>query len=51
VVAQTAYTFSEDKDKALAQGFNDYLSKPLSKKTVIEILRKYFFTEAGETVV
>jgi len=51
VVAQTAYTFSEDKDKALAQGFNDYLSKPLAKKTVIEILRKYFFSEVGETVV
>jgi len=42
VVAQTAFTFSEDKDKAMAKGFDDYLSKPLHKPTVLDVLKKFF---------
>ena len=41
IVAQTAFTFSEDKNKALAAGFNDYLSKPLQKDIVINTLKKF----------
>ena len=41
VVAQTAFTFSEDKEKALAKGFDDYLSKPLQKNLVINVLKKF----------
>ena len=41
VVAQTAFTFSEDKEKALAKGFDDYLSKPLQKTLVINVLKKF----------
>jgi len=41
IVAQTAYTFSEDSNKALAAGFDDYLSKPLHKTIVIDTLKKF----------
>ena len=47
IVAQTAFTFSEDKDKAMSLGFDDYLSKPLSKDVVINTLRKYFKLQAS----
>jgi len=42
VVAQTAYTFSEDREKAFNEGFDDYLSKPLSRDKIMEVLRKFF---------
>ncbi|WP_372746361.1 PAS domain S-box protein [Lutibacter sp.] len=39
VIAQTAYSTPEDKEKAFASGCNDFISKPLNKdalKTIIE---------------
>ena len=41
VVAVTAYVMQEDEHKALAAGCDAYLSKPLSKKTLDKILRRY----------
>jgi CheY-like chemotaxis protein len=40
-VAVTAYAFESDKKNALEQGCKDYLSKPYSKKDLIDILKKY----------
>lgn len=39
IIAQTAYSSAEDKDKAFAAGCNDFISKPINKeelKTIID---------------
>ena len=36
ILAQTAYALSGDKEKALEAGCNDYISKPLNKKVLVE---------------
>lgn len=41
IVAQTAYAFSTDKEKALIVGCNDYISKPIEKVKLFNILSKY----------
>lgn len=41
VVAQTAYAFAEDKEKARNAGCDDYLSKPIKKQALFEIIHKY----------
>lgn len=37
-VAQTAYAFTGDKEKFLAAGFDDYISKPIDKKELFTII-------------
>lgn len=39
IIAQTAYASIEDKSKVSSGGFNAYLSKPISKNTLLEILQ------------
>ena len=41
IIAQTAYSFIGNKEKALAAGFNDFISKPISKPALIEIIKKH----------
>jgi len=36
VIAQTAYLFAEEKEKAKQAGCDDYLSKPIKKMTLLE---------------
>lgn len=38
IIAQTAYASIEDKSKISEGGFNGYLSKPINKKSLLEIL-------------
>ncbi len=42
IVAQTAYAFSDDRDKALEAGCNDYISKPMKGDTLLTIINQYF---------
>jgi CheY-like chemotaxis protein len=42
IIAQTAFTQSGDKEKILQAGFNDYISKPIKKETLMVVLQKYF---------
>jgi CheY-like chemotaxis protein len=41
IIAQTAYSFIGNKEKALAAGFNDFISKPISKPALMEIIKKH----------
>ena len=43
VIAQTAYSSFEDREKIMQCGFNDYITKPLDKEKVFELLDTIFF--------
>lgn len=38
IVAQTAYTFSEDREKCLRAGFNEYIAKPIRRSDLLNLL-------------
>jgi len=42
IIAQTAYAIAGDKEKALEAGANDYISKPINKMKLIELIKKYW---------
>lgn len=42
IIALTANTSSEEKDKCIRAGMNDFLSKPLMKGNLEAVLKKYF---------
>jgi len=42
IIAETAYGFPSDRDNALAAGCNDYISKPINKENLMELIGKYF---------
>ncbi|MFH1296389.1 MAG: ATP-binding protein [Bacteroidota bacterium] len=41
VIAQTAYALYGDKEKSVAAGCDDHISKPMQKETLIKILEKH----------
>ncbi|MEI7660883.1 MAG: response regulator [Bacteroidota bacterium] len=41
IIAQTAYGLIGDREKAIDAGCNDYISKPISSKLLMELLVKY----------
>lgn len=41
IVAVTACSLSEDHDKCLRVGMDDFLSKPVDKDVLAEVLRRY----------
>jgi len=41
IIAQTAYGFSSDRDKAIEAGCNDYISKPIDKTLLHELIKRY----------
>jgi len=42
VIAQTAHSSSEDKDRILQAGFTDYITKPLDREKIFEIIDAVF---------
>ena len=46
VVALTAYALREDRENALENGCVDYLSKPVNRKSLMQVLSKYLHFEA-----
>jgi CheY-like chemotaxis protein len=42
IIAQTAYASIEDKSRVSSGGFNAYLSKPITKVKLIEVINKLF---------
>jgi CheY-like chemotaxis protein len=43
VIAQTAFALSEDRDTAIKAGFDEYVSKPINKKEVTQLIEYFFF--------
>jgi CheY-like chemotaxis protein len=41
IIAQTAYAFSEDRERATEAGCNDYISKPINRTTLFELIKKH----------
>ena len=41
IIAVTAHAMTEDRDTALASGMDDYMTKPVNKDKVVNILKKY----------
>ena len=42
IIAQTAYGQSDDREKAIAAGCNDYIAKPIKKEELLALMQKYF---------
>ena len=45
IIALTANTYENDKEKCLSVGMNEYLSKPFSAQQLIKTIEKYAPTE------
>jgi CheY-like chemotaxis protein len=41
IIAQTAYAAIDDRSKAIDAGCIDYISKPIKKKALLELINKY----------
>jgi len=41
IIAQTAYSSSDDRDKIFAAGFSDYIIKPLNRERLFELINVY----------
>ncbi len=46
IIAQTAYSSSEDRVKIEEAGFTDYITKPLDRERLFELLTKYLEKES-----
>ena len=42
VIAQTAYTMANEKEKCIESGFSDFLSKPINIMQLRSTVKKYF---------
>ena len=41
IVAQTSYSFPEEIEKIVNTGFDDFISKPLNKEAILELVQKH----------
>lgn len=41
IIAQTAYSMYEEKEKALQAGFDNYLTKPINRTDLMKVIKKY----------
>ena len=41
IIAQTAYAFGDDRQKCIDSGCTDYITKPLNRTSLLDLIRKY----------
>ena len=41
IIAQTSYSFEEELDKIKKLGFNNFISKPIQKQKLLELIKVY----------
>jgi CheY-like chemotaxis protein len=41
MIAQTAYAMSDDRDKCMAAGFNEYITKPIKPEELLEKMQLF----------
>jgi CheY-like chemotaxis protein len=42
IIAQTAFVLSNDSEKAIEAGCNDYITKPIKMTLLFELIKKHF---------
>ncbi len=42
IIAQTAFAMAGDREKSIAAGCNDYISKPIKKDKLLSLIQKHF---------
>ena len=47
IIAQTAYAFKREQEKALEAGCNDYISKPFDAGTLLDKINQHYKPQAG----
>jgi len=48
IVAQTAYAFSGEREKAMEAGCDDYISKPIERDELVKMVRSIFKTNGSD---
>jgi PAS domain S-box-containing protein len=51
ILAMTAHAMSGDRQKCLAAGMDDYVSKPIDGASVLQLLRQYLPSQSDDAVV
>jgi CheY-like chemotaxis protein len=41
IIAQTAFALTGDKEKSIAAGCNDYITKPIKKDILMSLIQKH----------
>lgn len=41
IIAQTAYVLNDDRERSLKAGCNDYITKPINREALLEMINKY----------